>query len=38
MKSGAVGYNDIVAAVGGWVPDGFMFAHEKDGDSGCETP
>jgi len=33
MKSGAVGYNDIVAAVGGGVPDRLVLAHEQDGDA-----
>ena len=33
----ARGCDHIVAAVGRWVPDGFMLAHKQDGDSGCEA-
>lgn len=33
----AVGDDDIVAAVGGGVPDGLVLAHEDHGDTGGET-
>lgn len=33
----AVCYYDVVAAVGGRIPDGFVFAHKEDGDAGCEA-
>lgn len=33
----AVGADDVVAAVGRGVVDGFVFAHEGDGYGGCEA-
>lgn len=30
----AVRYNDVVAAVGGWVPNGLVLAHEERCDPG----
>ena len=33
----AVGHDDVVAAVGRGIPDGFVLAHEKDGDPRGET-
>lgn len=33
----APGRDDVIAAVGGGVPDGLMFAHEEDGDAGGEA-
>ncbi len=37
MEGGAVGDNDIIAAVGRGVPDRFVFPHEENGDSGSEA-
>lgn len=37
MQIGAVGRDDVIAAVGGWVPDRFVLAHEDDGDPGGEA-
>lgn len=33
----AIRYDDVVAAVCRWIPDGFVFAHQEDGDSGGEA-
>ena len=33
----AVGYDDVVAAVGGGIPDRLVFAHEEDCNAGGET-
>lgn len=33
----AVRGHDVVAAVGGGIPDRFVFSHEEDGDAGCEA-
>lgn len=33
----AVGGDDVVAAVGGWVVDGFVFAHQGDGYAGGDA-
>lgn len=33
----AIGYDDVVAAVGGGVPDRFVFSHEEEGDAGGEA-
>lgn len=33
----ARGRDDVVAAVGGGVPDRFVFAHEEDSDAGGEA-
>ncbi len=33
----APGRDDVVAAVGGGVPDGLVFAHQEDGDAGGEA-
>jgi hypothetical protein len=38
MERGAVCDDDIIAAVGGGIPDWLVFAHEDDGDAGGETP
>ena len=37
VQVGAVGYDDVVAAVGRGVPDWFVFSHEEDGDAGGEA-
>lgn len=34
VQVGAVDSNHIVAAVGGWVEDGFVFAHKGECDGG----
>jgi hypothetical protein len=33
----AVNGDDIVAAIGGWVEDGFVLAHEDEGDGGGDA-
>lgn len=37
VQRGAVGDDNVVAAVGGGVPDGLVLAHEDDGDARCEA-
>lgn len=37
MEIRAVGYDYVVAAVGRGIPDGFVFAHEENGDAGGEA-
>ena len=37
VEVGAVEGDDVVAAVGAGVVDGFVFAHEDEGDLGGET-
>ena len=37
MQAGALGHDDVVAAVGAGVVDRFVFAHEDDGDLGGEA-
>lgn len=33
----AAGGDDVVAAVGGRVPDGLVLALQQDGDAGCQA-
>lgn len=37
VQTRAVGYDDVVTAVGRWVEDGLVLAHEDDGDAGGES-
>lgn len=37
VHGGAVGHDNVVAAVGGRVPGGLVLAHEEDGDAGGEA-
>lgn len=37
VQRGAVGHDDVVAAVCGGIVDGFVLAHEDDGDAGGEA-
>ena len=37
VQRAAVRDDDVIAAVGGWVEDGFVLAHEQNGDSGGEA-
>jgi len=37
VQGGAVGYDDVIAAVRGGVPDWFVFPHEQDCYSGGEA-
>lgn len=37
VEGGAVGHDDVVAAVGRGVPDGLVLAHEQDGDARGEA-
>ena len=37
VKHGAVGDHNVVAAVGRWVPDWFVFSHEEDSDARGEA-
>lgn len=34
----AIGNNNIVAAIGGGIPDWLVFSHEEECDAGGETP
>lgn len=36
MKIVAIDRNDVITAIGRRVPDGLVFAHQDDGDSGGE--
>lgn len=38
MQGRAVSHYDVVAAVGGRVPDRLVLAHEQDGDAGGQAP
>lgn len=37
MKRAAIGDYDVIAAVGRRVEDGFVLAHEENGDPRCEA-
>lgn len=37
VERGAVGDYDVIAAVGGRIEDGFVLAHEENGDPRCQA-